>query len=131
MLRDRGDQLKRPACAAVSDLKELPDEAAAAISRIRERVWDDGTITIEVELHDKFAALTLLGKSVSMFKERAEVDHNHTLILEADPLDSINARLKALARAQGQLPEPEIQPPLTRAVLAPVKDEPLVIDAEK
>jgi hypothetical protein len=77
----------------VSDPSDLPDEAAAAISKLRERVWDDGTITIEVEPHDKVAALTMLGKATALFKERAEVDHNHTLTLEVKLLDSIKERL--------------------------------------
>jgi hypothetical protein len=116
---------------AVDDLKDLPDEAAAAISKLRERVWDDGTITIEVELHDKVAALTLLGKSVSLFKERGKIAHTHT-IEEADPLESIRARINQLVKNNQayEASRREVAPPLSRAALPPAEKEGPVIDGE-
>jgi phage terminase small subunit len=108
---------------AVASLDQLPDEAKAAISRLKERVNDDGSISIEVELHDKIAALTQLGKSLGMFKERAEVDHNHTHMLDVDPLIAINERLDRLAAAQRLNTLPEIDAPVQRAL--PRADKPL------
>jgi hypothetical protein len=59
---------------AVDDLDELPDEAKAAIAKLKERVNGDGSISIEVELHDKLVALDRLGKSIGFLVAEANAD---------------------------------------------------------
>jgi phage terminase small subunit len=113
----------------VSDLNELPDEAKAAIAKLRERANDDGTVTIEVELHDKIAALDKLGKALGIFKERSEVDHHHEVEF-VDPLERIRQRLNTLKRAREAEPEMEIQPPLRITPPQSERPAPIIIDAE-
>jgi terminase small subunit-like protein len=120
---------------AVSNLNDLPDEAKAAIARLRERVNDDGSISIEVELHDKLVALDKLGKSIGLFKERHEVSgpNGGPVQLEdtvADIRQRIKDRLAKLAAAREAEVVAEFQPPPRR--LAPPL-QPMtapVIDAE-
>jgi phage terminase small subunit len=114
---------------AVSNLNDLSDEAGAAIAKLKERVNDDGTVSIEVELHSKIDALDKLAKVLSLYRERAEVAHTHEHTFDVDPLDAINERLNALARAQRAPLVPEIDSPVRRS-LPPVKDAPLIIDHE-
>jgi phage terminase small subunit len=114
---------------AVTNLNDLSDEANAAIAKLKERVNDDGTISIEVELHSKIDALDKLARVLSLYRERAEVAHTHEHTFDVDPLDAINERLNALARAQNATLVPEIDAPLQRALPA-AKDAPLIIDHE-
>jgi phage terminase small subunit len=116
---------------AVDDLKDLPDEAAAAISKLRERVWDDGTITIEVELHDKVAALNMLAKATPFFKERGEIKHS-VEIEEDDPLDRIRARIDQLIKNNQAFDASrgEIDAPVQRPALPPAAKVGPIIDAE-
>jgi len=109
---------------AVKSLDDLSDEAKAAISRLKERVNDDGSVSIDVELHDKNAALAQLGKATGVIKEKVEVDHNR--VVDVDPLDSIMERLGQLRRAQDAMPEAEIQPLLERAKREDVKAGPII-----
>lgn len=114
---------------AVSDLNELPDEQKAAIAKLRERVNDDGSISIEVELHDKLVALDKLGKSIGLFKERAEVAHRHEVEV-VDPLERIQERLNALAKAQRAERLAEIEPPPRRIAPPQPPKSALIIEAE-
>jgi phage terminase small subunit len=113
---------------AIDDLGKLPDEAKAAISKLRERVWEDGTITIEVELHDKIAALTLLGKSTGAFVERSEVRHTVTVETVQDVRDRVSRRLAQLGRnnAAAANPTAEIDPPPRRALPPAAKAGPVI-----
>jgi phage terminase small subunit len=96
---------------AVASLDDLPDEAIAAIAKLKERVNDDGSISIEVELHDKLGALTRLGQSISLFKD-ADISHRHKHEHEiVGPKARIKERLAALKRAQESGSEVEIDPP--------------------
>jgi phage terminase small subunit len=115
---------------AVKSLDELPDEAVAAIARLRERVDPDtGLVSIDVELYDKLGALDKLGKTLGVFKERSEVAHTHEIEF-VDPLDRIRERLNALRKAQDAEPIAEIEPPLQRiAPPQPGRTAP-VIDAD-
>jgi phage terminase small subunit len=113
---------------AVADLNDLSDEAKAAIAKLRERVNHDGSISIEVELHDKISALDRLGKSIGLFKERSEVAHRHEVEL-VDPLDRINARLEQLRKARAAEPFVEIEPPLQRHIAPPTTPAGPIIDA--
>jgi phage terminase small subunit len=112
---------------AVKNLDELPDEAKAAISRLKERVNDDGSISIDVELHDKLGALDRLGKSIGLFKERADVNHHHEIEF-IDPLARIKERLNALRRSQEAGPIVEIDAPPKRTALP--RPEAPIIDAQ-
>jgi phage terminase small subunit len=115
---------------AVDDLDELPDEAKAAIAKLKERVNDDGSISIEVELHDKLGALTRLGQSISLFKE-ADVNHRHKHEHEiVDPLQRIRERLNALRRSRADVPDVVIDPPPKRIVPPSAERQPPVIDAQ-
>jgi phage terminase small subunit len=115
---------------AVADLNELPDEAKAAIARLRERVDPDtGLVSIDVELHDKLGALDKLGKTLGIFKERSEVAHTHEIEF-VDPLDRIRERLNALRKAQEAEPIAEIQPPLERITAPQPERTGPVIDAD-
>jgi phage terminase small subunit len=113
---------------AVSDLNELPDEAKAAIAKIKERVNDDGTISIEVELWDKLSAIDRIGRAIGLFQEHVgEVNHKHKHEF-VDPLDRIKERLNALRNAQGLVPE--IDPPLKRITPPQPTPRDVVIDAD-
>jgi phage terminase small subunit len=114
----------------VTNLNDLSDEASAAIAKLKERVNEDGTISIEVELHSKIEALDKLAKVLSLYRERAEVAHTHEHVIEMDPLDSINNRLDQLARAQRTTLVPEIDAPLQRAALPPAAKGGPVIEHE-
>jgi phage terminase small subunit len=115
---------------AVASLDDLPDKAKAAIAKIKERV-DPGTglITIEVELWDKISALDKLGKTLGIFRQRAEVAHTHEIEF-IDPLARIKERLNALRRSQEAGPVVEIQPPVERIAPPQPRSEPPVIDAQ-
>jgi phage terminase small subunit len=114
----------------VSDLNLLPEEAIAAIARLKERIDPDtGAVTIDVELHDKLGALDRLGKSIGLFKERAEVNHHHEVEV-LDPLARIRERLNALRKAREAGPMVEIEPPVERIAPPPPRPEPPVIDGE-
>jgi hypothetical protein len=78
-------------------------------------VNDDGSISIEVELHDKLSALTRLGQSISLFKE-ADVNHRHghEHALVVDPMARIKERLRSLRTAQQSGPTVEIDSPPKR-----------------
>jgi phage terminase small subunit len=112
---------------AVASLDELPDEAVAAIAKLKERVNDDGSISIEVELHDKLGALDRLGKSICLFKE-AGVNHRHKHEHEfVDPMARIKDRLNALRKAQQSGPTVEIHSPSRRiAPPQPERQEPII-----
>jgi phage terminase small subunit len=110
----------------VKDLDELPDEAKAAIAKLKERENDDGSISIEVELHDKLSALDKLGKSIGLFKEH-EVSVLHTVKF-VDPISRIKERLNALKRAREVGPISEIDSPPKR--IAPPQPQPQTIDAQ-
>jgi hypothetical protein len=92
----------------------LPDEAASAIAKLKERHNEDGSISIKVELHDKVGALDRLGKSIGLFKE-ADVNHRHKHEHElVDPMARIMERLAALKKARAELLDVEIDPPPRR-----------------
>jgi hypothetical protein len=117
---------------AVKDLNELPDEAKAAISKLRERVWEDGTLSIEIELHDKIAAMAQLGRAMGI-KDRTEVDHSHKVIVEEeDPRASIMkhlAQLERNLRVEGEA-RATVEPPVQRAGLAPPTKALVIIEHE-
>jgi phage terminase small subunit len=113
---------------AIKDLNALPDEAVAAIAKLKERVNDDGSISIEVELHDKITALTRLGQSISLFKEKSESTVHHTVEL-VDPMARIKERLASLRRSQQDGAEPRIDPPVQRAAIPAPRRTPPTIDA--
>lgn len=118
----------------VSDLSELSEEAKAAIAKLRERVNDDGSVSIEVELHDKLGALDKLGKSIGLFKERAEVTHIRDYEAEAEAAEDvrrrIDERLKQLRRALNAETVAEIEPPVARVALPIQPVAQPIIDAE-
>jgi phage terminase small subunit len=116
----------------VKNLDELPDEAKAAIVKLKERHNEDGTITIEVELADKLVALTRLGQAVTLFKE-ADVNHRHKHEVEiVDPKARIMERLAALKKALDAEAPIEVEPPVRRPQLprAAANGNGSVIDVE-
>jgi phage terminase small subunit len=119
---------------AVADLNDLPDEAVAAIAKLRERVNDDGTISIEVELHDKVPALKLLGNATGVFVDRKEIKKTRDWEAENADFDACMSRLRAhldkLREARLAETVPEIEPP-PRRIAPPVEPVPApVIDAD-
>lgn len=119
----------------VSDLNDLPDEAKAAIAKLRERMNEDGTVSIEVELHDKIPALKLLGSAAGAFVDRHEISGPNGGPVQfedtaADVRARIKERLNALRKAQEAPPFAVIEPPLQRIAPPQAKEPPLVIDAE-
>jgi hypothetical protein len=115
---------------AVASLDELPEEAVAAIAKLKERVNDDGSISIEIELHDKLGALDRLGKSIGLFKE-TDVNHRHKHEHEfVDPMARIKDRLNALRKAQQSGPVVEIDSPPHRIAPLSAERQPPVIDPQ-
>jgi phage terminase small subunit len=113
---------------AVASLSDLSEEALAAIAKLKERIDPNtGTVTIEVELHDKIPALNQLGRAVGL-KNQIEVDHHHEVEV-IDPLDRIKERLNALHRARAGAPVVEIEPPLRISAPRPEPAAP-TIDAQ-
>ncbi len=55
----------------LADSAELEEDDARCVSEVSESVTKDGG-TIRFKLHDKVAALTLLGKNLGMFTEKHE-----------------------------------------------------------
>jgi hypothetical protein len=93
---------------AVDDLDELPDEAKAAIAKLKERVNGDGSISIEVELHDKLVALDRLGKSIGFLVAEANADAAEAakrIIADSESTNAVERALLLSIRdiAQGQL----------------------------
>lgn len=115
----------------VADLNSLSDESKAAIAKLRERVNDDGSISIEVELHDKIAALDRLGKATRLFVNRQEVSGPNGDPIEyketvEDVRSRIRARLERLAKGYGAV---EVDPPV-RQIAPPTQPAAPIIDAE-
>jgi phage terminase small subunit len=118
---------------AVADLNDLSDEAKSAIAKLRERINEDGSISIEVELHDKIPALNLLGKSVGVFVDRQEISGPNggpIEVAEADPMDRINERLSSLRGAQEAEALAEFDSPVARIAPPQPERRGLVIDAQ-
>jgi Terminase small subunit len=115
----------------VKDTAQWTDEQKAAVSEIWETTDGDGYRVIRIKLHDKLVALDRLGKSIGLFKERAEVNHRHKHEHElVDPLDRIRERLNALRKAQQSGPIAEIDSPPKRIAPPGAERQPPVIDAQ-
>jgi hypothetical protein len=100
----------------VKNLDDLPDEIKSAIVKLKERHNEDGTVTIEVEMADKIAALDRLGKSIGLFKEKSESTvHHHIEVV--DPMSRILDRLNALKNALDADAPADIEPPVRRPQL--------------
>jgi len=113
----------------VKDTALWTDEQKAAVSEIWETADGDGYRVIRIKLHDKLVALDRLGKSIGLFKERAEFAHTHQIEF-VDPVSRIRERLNALRKAQEASPEVEIDsPPRRIAPPRPERSAP-IIDAE-
>lgn len=57
----------------VRDSRNLPPEITAAISEIAPVQFKDGTSGIKIKLHNKTAALEMLGRYLKMFTDKMEV----------------------------------------------------------
>jgi phage terminase small subunit len=105
----------------VKNLDDLPDQAKAAISKLKQRVLEDGTLITEVELHPKMEALDRLARVLGIYRpERFEADHHHEHEF-IDPISRIKERLIALKRAREAGPILEIDLPARR--IAPPQPE--------
>jgi phage terminase small subunit len=120
------------AVLTVKNLEDLPEQARAAICKLKQRVLEDGTIITEVELHPKMEALDRLGRVHGIYRpERFEAEHHHEHEL-VDPMKRIQERLAALRRNLDAEPVAEIDGPPKRTSIAPPRPEPQapVIDIE-
>lgn len=106
---------------------EIGDDAAGVIAEIGETQTG-----LKVKLHDKLAAVKMLGQELGMFKERAEVDFNGSLRLIVDavqreaaalPVNDPNAG-RQLREAEGDAARPA--PSAPAAAASPLTISPLL-----
>jgi Terminase small subunit len=114
----------------VKNLEDLPEQARAAISKLKQRVLEDGTIITEVELHPKMEALDRLARVHGIYRpERFEAEHHHQHET-VDPMSRILERMAALKKALDAEPVAEIDPPPRRVEPPQPERTPLTIDHE-
>jgi hypothetical protein len=113
----------------VKDSSTWSPEMRAAISEIWESNDGDGRTIIRLKFHDKVTALTRLGQSISLFRDKTESTVHHTVEL-VDPMARIKERLASLRQSQqdGAEPRIEIDAPVQRAAIPAPRRTPPTID---
>jgi phage terminase small subunit len=107
----------------VKDSSTWSPEMRACISEIWETRDGEGRTIIRLKFHDKVSALTRLGQSIGLYKEKSEsiVHHEHELV---DPKERIMERLAALKKAREAQATMEVEPPVRRPALPQPEQRP-------